>query len=219
MRSDAPELDAAVRRLWNWHCVGHQAAPAHVMVCFGGNDLRVARHAAQLMREGMAQWLVVSGGVAHQDDLLKTAWAGTECEAFTQEILAQGVAPQCLIAEPRARNTAENLRFSREALAQRGLAAESLLLVCKPHMQRRILATAAVEWPEVPYRAASFTLALDAYCTDALSKDYAAQLMVGDLQRLQRYPAAGFCAPQRVPDEVLAASQALIAAGFDRHLL
>jgi hypothetical protein len=199
--------------------MGHRAVPASAIVCFGGNDLRVADHAAELMLDGVAEWLVVSGGIAHRGDLLRTRWSGTECDAFTQAILSKGVSASRILAEPAATNTAENLRYSHQILTEAGIRREKLLLVCKPHMQRRILATAAVELPFCTYHTASFTLDLNAYCNAEFSKDYVAQLMVGDLQRIEVYGSRGYSAPQYIPDDVRAAWQDLIDAGYDRHLV
>ena len=43
--------------------------------------------------------------------------------------------------------------------------------------------------------------------------------MVGDLQRIREYPARGFQVAQDIPDDVWAAFETLVAAGFDRHLI
>jgi hypothetical protein len=43
--------------------------------------------------------------------------------------------------------------------------------------------------------------------------------MVGDLQRIREYPARGFQVAQDIPADVWAAFEALVAAGFDRHLI
>jgi len=44
-------------------------------------------------------------------------------------------------------------------------------------------------------------------------------IMVGDLQRIRLYPAKGFQIHQDIPDEVWQAFEALVAAGYDRHLV
>jgi len=43
--------------------------------------------------------------------------------------------------------------------------------------------------------------------------------MVGDLQRIREYPRMGFQIEQEIPAEVRAAYEALVAAGYDRHLI
>ena len=44
-------------------------------------------------------------------------------------------------------------------------------------------------------------------------------LMVGDLQRLDVYAEQGFQVPQEIPDEVWAAWQELVDAGFDQFVI
>jgi hypothetical protein len=43
--------------------------------------------------------------------------------------------------------------------------------------------------------------------------------MVGDLQRIRLYPAKGFQIYQDIPEEVWAAGEEPIRAGYDRHLV
>jgi hypothetical protein len=44
-------------------------------------------------------------------------------------------------------------------------------------------------------------------------------MVVGDLQRVIEYPALGFAIEQEVPEEVLAAYDRLIDAGFTNRLM
>ena len=43
--------------------------------------------------------------------------------------------------------------------------------------------------------------------------------MVGDLQRLRVYAEKGFQAPVEVPDEIWAAYERLVAAGYDQYVI
>ena len=43
--------------------------------------------------------------------------------------------------------------------------------------------------------------------------------MIGDLQRIRVYPERGYQIPQEIPDDVWAAFEALVAAGYDGHLV
>jgi hypothetical protein len=52
-----------------------------------------------------------------------------------------------------------------------------------------------------------------------VSPDEVISVMVGDLQRIRLYPALGFQIEQEIPDEVWTAFQALVDAGYDRHLI
>jgi hypothetical protein len=44
-------------------------------------------------------------------------------------------------------------------------------------------------------------------------------IMMGDLQRIREYSRCGFQIPMTIPEEVWAAWEQLVKAGFDRHLL
>lgn len=43
--------------------------------------------------------------------------------------------------------------------------------------------------------------------------------MVGDIERIQRYPALGYQVPHQLPQKVLDAWEYLIQQGFTQHLL
>ena len=94
------------------------------------------------------------------------------------------------------------------------------VLVQKPYMERRTLATVLAQWPEIlPVAVTSPQLSLDTYPTREIPLESVVEIMVGDLQRIREYPSKGFQAPMDIPDEVWAAWEALAAAGFSGHLL
>jgi hypothetical protein len=64
----------------------------------------------------------------------------------------------------------------------------------------------------------SFDEYLENYVNSELSTDDVVSIMVGDLQRIKVYADKGFQIPQEIPDDVWAAYEELISAGYDRHL-
>ena len=58
----------------------------------------------------------------------------------------QGVPAEAILIENRSRNTGENFRFTRQVLESRGLDFSSFIMVQKPYMERRVLATAQQQW-------------------------------------------------------------------------
>ena len=86
---------------------------------------------------------------------------------YADEAVALGVPVDRITLEPRASNTAENVRFARELLCRNGVHPRNVVLATKPFMQRRVWATMAVEWPEVPASLASEHMSLDEYFTEA----------------------------------------------------
>ena len=213
------EALALARVIWDYMQVPQEAAPADVIVAAGTNDLRVAEFAADLFHRGFGETLVCTGGIAHTGDLLATGWEKTEAEMYADVAERCGVPRDRILLETRSTNTAENYRFTRRLLEERGIAARRIVVAVKPFMQRRVWATLAVEWPEMPATLASPRMTLDEYFTAELTPEKIVNIMMGDLQRVWIYGRKGWSAPQPIPEEVEAAYRGLVALGFTRHLL
>jgi uncharacterized SAM-binding protein YcdF (DUF218 family) len=209
----------SARIIWNFHQVGHTPIPGDAIVALGTNDLRVADFAAELYHQGFGTLLLCTGGIAHHGDLLQTPWDRTEAEMYADVAAGHGVPRDRILIEPRATNTSENLRFSRDLLRDRGEAPGRIVLAVKPFMQRRTWSTMQVVWPEMPASLASPQMTLDEYFTPELPPDKVIHIMMGDLQRLWIYDKRGWSAPQQFPEEVVAAYEHLKSEGYTQHLL
>lgn len=207
------------RIVWDYHQLGQEPVPGDAIVALGTNDLRVAEFAADLWHRGYGPVLIPTGGIAHQGDLLETRWTKTEAAMYADVAEARGVPRGSILLEPRARNTSENLRFTRELLRERGMPAERIVIAVKPFMQRRVHATLAQEWPGVSATIASPGMTLEEYFTAELTPDRIVNIMTGDLQRLAVYGRRGWSAPQVMPAGVLDAYRGLVRLGYTGHLL
>jgi uncharacterized SAM-binding protein YcdF (DUF218 family) len=207
------------RIIWDYHQLHQAPVPADVIIALGTNDLRVAEFAADLYLRGYGRTLVCTGGVAHQGDLLATLWPKTEAEMYGDVALRCGVPRERILFETRATNTAENIAFGRDLLAEREIRPRNIVIAVKPFMQRRVWATLAVVWPETPATLASPRMTLDEYFTPELPAEKIINIMVGDLQRIWVYARRGWSASQPIPAEVRAAYDGLLALGFTKHLI
>ncbi len=207
------------RIIYEYHQLNHRPIPADVIVALGTNDLRVAEFSADLFLRGYGSTLLCTGAIAHKGDLLATPWEKTEAEMYAEIAERRGVPRDQILLETHATNTAENIRFARDMLAGRGIYPRNIVLAVKPFMQRRVWATLAVEWPEMPATLASPSLTLDEYFTAELSPEIILNIMMGDLQRIWIYASRGWSAHQRIPDEVRQAYDKLVEMGFTRHLI
>jgi hypothetical protein len=131
-----------------------------------------------------------------------------------------------LLVEGASTNTGENARFSAAALAAAGAPPPArVLLVQKPFMERRTLATFLRQWPAAPplphFAVTSPQISLRAYADAArgLPLEHVLAVAAGDAQRCVVYARAGFQAPQPMPREAWAAVQALIRAGHTSHAI
>jgi uncharacterized SAM-binding protein YcdF (DUF218 family) len=133
---------------------------------------------------------------------------------YREHALALGVPDAAILVEPRARNTGENVTFSRRVLAGAGIVPESVMVVCKPYAERRSYATVRKLWPQVDVVCASEALGFEEYV-----KGIGDAELVVDVQRIMAYPRLGFAVEQDVPDEVRAAYEVLVRDGFTSRLV
>ncbi len=208
--------DAWARIVWDYHHVHHVVRKADCIVVLGSHDTRVAERGAELFLEGWAPLLVLSGALG---SLTSGMWTRPEAEVFADIAATRGVPREQILLESRSTNTGENVDFTRQLLAEKGLTPRRAIAVQKPYMERRTLATFASRWPELELVVTSPQIAFDDYATDAIARDDVIQIMVGDLQRLIVYGAKGWSAPQQIPPEVMAAYEGLVAAGYTKRLL
>ena len=204
------EVREAAELLWSYHQLGLPLAAADGILVFGSNDLRVAEHAVSLFQAGMGPWILFSGarGRMTQD------WPETEAASMAARARSLGVPEECILIENRATHTGENIRFSRELLAESGRNPRSVIVVQKPYMERRTQAAMDVQWPGIECVSTSPPFDLQAYFTDELPPRLVIAAMIGDFQRILDYPALGFASRQNVPEEARAAYKVLLNAGY-----
>jgi uncharacterized SAM-binding protein YcdF (DUF218 family) len=99
----------------------------------------VADVAADLYHRGMFPLLVVTGA---NSSTTKNHVPWGEAVHYRVQVLELGAPAEKVLVEPRARNTGENIEFSRALLQDAGVPATSALLVTKPYEERRAFATA-----------------------------------------------------------------------------
>jgi uncharacterized SAM-binding protein YcdF (DUF218 family) len=205
--------------LWDYHQMKHRPEKADLIFVLGSHDLRVADHGAALFLEGLAPWILFSGGIAHQGDMLETGWTKSEAEMFADRAEEAGVPRNRMILECQAGNTGENVSNSEKILKAGNIPHQRILAVQKPYMERRAYATIKVYWPEKELSVTSPPLNFEEYPNNEISRDELIHIMVGDMQRIIEYPAKGYQIQQHVPGSVLAAYKNLLDAGFTSHLI
>ncbi len=194
---------AAARILWDYH--------ADFIIGLGSYDPRVAERAADLYHEGLAPKLLFTGKSGNWTAGL---YRTSEAEAFAEIAIRRGVPREIVFTETNATNLGENVRFSRDMLVSGPV---SVIFVTKPQTQRRVLATAAQQWPEARAAVTAPLVAFEDQPTATYPMEKLIHEMTGDLERILTYPAKGFQIAQAVPLDVMEAYDFLIAQGFDGH--
>lgn len=194
----------------------HQLAKADCILVLGSHDTRVAERGAELYLQGWAPLLIFSGMLGN---FTRESWTETEADRFAAIARAKGVPPEAILIENRSTNTGENILFTQQLLQQRQLDPQSFILVQKPYMERRSFATFKKHWPDKELIVTSPQLSFEDYPSPDIPIEKVIHIMVGDLQRIQLYPAKGFQVYQEIPADVWAAYERLVALGFNKHLV
>jgi uncharacterized SAM-binding protein YcdF (DUF218 family) len=138
---------------------------------------------------------------------------------YREYAIRHGVPEAAILVEPLARNTGENIEYTRKMLLGHKVKVDSIVLVSRPHQQRRAYATAKKIWPDVEVLCSSESLPLDEYVEPIGDTDKIINMLVGDTQRITLYASKGFAVPQTVPAVVESAYRRLISGGFTKRLI
>ncbi|MCT6778475.1 YdcF family protein [Streptomyces sp. CS7] len=207
---------ADARMLWDYHQMHHELRPCSVAIGLGSHDLGVADTAADLYKRDMAPLIVFTGATS---PTTRERMPRGEAVHYRERAMELGVPRSAVLVEPNARNTGENIRFSRSLLEEAGMHVASVLLISKPYEERRAYATARKLWAEVEIVSASTPIAFDAYVESIGNARLVFDMLVGALQRLLIYPQQGFMNSQVVTADVSAAYERLRSAGFTSRLV
>lgn len=207
---------ADAEQLWDFQQMHHEPRPCSVAIGLGSHDLGVAEVTADLYQRGMAPLVVFTGATSRTT---RERMPRGEAEHYRERALELGVPDSAILVEPQARNTGENIRFSRSLLAEQGVPVDSVLLVSKPYEERRSYATARKLWPEVEIVSASAPMTLAEYVNAIQDPRLVFDMLVGAQQRLLVYPQQGFLIHQDVPPAVSVAYEHLCADGYTSRLV
>lgn len=196
----------AFRTVWDHLVVEDEPTPSDALFCFGSRHRRVPERAAALYAVGVAPVILVTGG-------RNADGARPEAEIFADALVAAGVPPECIVIEPCARHTGENVALGMEALE--ALAPRRLTLVSWPLAARRCRATFARVHPSVEVVSAP-AVRHTGHRWSATPRRI--RLALGELDRLDRYAVQGFIVPQaRDPelDRAVAVLRASVPSAHD----
>lgn len=121
-----------------------------------------------------------------------------------------GVPDDAIVLETGAKNTGENVRLGMAALLERIPAVRQLVLVSKPFLMRRCLATFEQQFPSIVTLPSPPSGDFEAF-VDRPMADFVLRL-VAEVDRLEAYVAQGFIAPVPLPVDVRDASRIIRAS-------
>jgi len=203
--------------LWEYLRLGAALERREAIVTFGGHDLRVAEWAAQLWLDGWAPKLILSGGLGYYTSKI---WREPEAHKFRRIAIERGVDPDAILIEDESRNSGENVIRTRELLGRHRIELRSAICVQKPYMERRVLLTLKKQWPSCNFLLSSPPIRYERYAEPGII-DFEKLIneLVGQVDRVERYPSLGFTETDVVPEEVLHAKRHLVELGYVKHLV
>ncbi len=210
------EILFLAKQLWDYHQLKHVIVKSECILALGSNDLRVPERAAELYLQGFAPLIIMSGGLGN---FTQDIWTEKEADKFAGVAIKKKVPADAILIENKSSNTGENILFTQNLLLEKKLDPQSFIVVQKPYMERRSYATFKKHWPDKNLCVTSPQISFEDYPTPEINLEKVINIMVGDLQRIERYPEKGFQIYQEIPEKVHNAYQRLIALGFDKHLM
>lgn len=148
MRLMNASMDRDIKIVWDYMKLGGPSHGADALVVLGCRDDRVAYTAAELVKQYDFKVVIVSGGAAPHNPHLKNWSEMTEARHFVATMAQQGIDIDQVLVEDKAVNTGENAQFVYKMLINSGFGkVSSMVLVTKPYMERRAVATFEAQWP------------------------------------------------------------------------
>ncbi|MDW1844807.1 YdcF family protein [Vibrio sp. Vb2110] len=204
-----------IETLWDYMQLKHELKPADCLFVMCSNDVRVAEHAAKLYHQKLAPLIVFSGGQGRFTDGL---FEKSEAETFAEIAKFSGVPSEAILLETESTNSGENVRFTEQRLKEEGKQCSSFILVQKPFMERRAIATFEKQWqsPYTQLQVSSAALPFFEYINEDMPLMMVLEALMEDFSRVKSYPEKGFQTEQNIPQQVESSYQALLERfGFD----
>lgn len=199
-RGARDKLIRSTSELMDYLAVSETPRACDIIWGLGSDDERVALKAADFYGNKLAPLVLFSGGNGHRwKELTKT-----EAELFKEAAMRRNVPESAIIVEDKSTHTGENVAFSLLILDSSNVSVKSALLITIPPFQRRAHIT--VETHRKSIKCVNSPVSwgpADAW--DDLFLIEAAQLCVGEIERLKKYPGLGYIDwdPCQIPSRVL----------------
>ena len=182
----------------------------------GSHDLGLPTCTADLYHRGLFPLIVLTG--ANSATTIDRFPRG-EAVQYREHALSLGVPDQAILVEPDAKDTTQNIEYSRALLRDQAVEVESVTLIARPYQIRRSWAMFRKLWPDVPVQPAFRQLPLPDYLEAIGDTKRVVDGIVGDTQRIVELPKRDLAIPQELPNEVSDAFQRLCEAGFTSRLM
>jgi hypothetical protein len=156
--------------------------------------------------------LVISGNVGNWT---RHIYNEPEAQVFFRRAIKNGIREDQILLELEATNFGENVTLSKALIPQ----AKTVTFVSKPNSLLRAKLTAEAQWPEITAYVSCPKIEFPDDVSNVIGIFGAINEMVGDIERIKKYPSLGFQKEHTFPTEIDEAWEYLMAEGFTEHLM
>lgn len=202
--------------IWDFLTQKDDLDKADLIFVLCSHDIRIAKYAVDLFKNGYANQILFSGGL---NFFTKNIFQDSEADSFAQFANNEGIPIQNIIIENKSTNTGENIQFSKSILYAMNVQVQSIIAIQKPSMTLRVKLALDKQWTENKF----IISAPEYFLLDAphshINLFMIINEIVGDLQRIITYPKLGFQSEISIPESVEYAFNYLISREYNLHLV
>lgn len=198
-------------KIWNYLASFSSEGQSDAIVVCCSYDLRVCDHACNLFKQGVADKIVLSGNISHWTSML---WDIPEADVFKKRAIENGIDPKNIIIEDKATNTGENIKFSNLLLGN----TDKVTYVSKPNMTLRIKLTVPKHASHSTFYVSSPKQRFPDDISNIIGVFGIIHEMVGDIDRIIKYPALDFQENFNLPEEIVSSWEFLKTKGFTLNI-
>ena len=203
--------------LWDYFELKEPLNEADFILALGNFRLKdVAKRSAELYKNGLGKFIVVSGGVKRTVKINGKTIKDTEANILKRYLLDFGIEEEKIILENKARTTGGNFIETLKLLNENTMSGRSCIAVTMPFVERRARATADRQTPQLKTQITSFNEDYDIFVGAQKRSEQIRLLnvLVGTYNRIQDYPHLGHQTSQKTPNHVKKAAEELISMGY-----
>ena len=210
-------LQSAAIKIWNYLNIRQEPVKTDIILVLGSDDIRIAHYACDLYLKGIAPYILFSGG--QNKFTSKIYHELSEAESFAALARLKNISESAFGIETKSTNTQENLEFSFKKLTEENHLFNTVMLIQKPNMLRRVLATATHLFPSQKFTITTHPIEFSDSPHHHLPQEYLLHELAGDLQRLKLYAERGMITSQTIPGEVWLAYLYLLEQNYNGNLI
>jgi hypothetical protein len=191
------EYEELLSPVWRFLVVNDQPKRSDIIFVFGGLDLAVPIRAAELYHAKIATQILITGNIG---PLSKNVFNKPEAQIFRDEMIKHHVPSSSVLIEDKATNTLQNVMLGMNLLLSSNITIESAVLVAKPFLMRRCLATFQHHYNKIKVLACPPQGPILKFC-DRPRREFAERVLA-ELHRIKIYSEKGDITPQPLSIDV-----------------